>query len=440
MEGTACSVRGVSTLPQAKAASPHVYKLRQVRRQDRGRARVDTENRRMTRGNRIGGQGGRPPVALDGMGGDHAPQATVEGALKAATEGAVVIITGPEDEITRHLESCASSLGIDRDVLARLTLGVTGVAGPTRAPQSSEIGQPSGGISDPGALGSITIEHAPEVVEMGEEPARALRSKPRSSIAVACSLVAEGRAAAVVSAGSTGAAVAGAVLRFGRIEGISRPAIATVIPFPAHPIVLIDSGANAECKPEHLVQFAFMGAVFAETALGYSPARVGLLNIGGEESKGASLHKRAFDLLRSAASASQCPFEFVGNVEGYDLPHAAADVVVTDGFTGNVVLKLSEGLARSLIQEIVGAISAKTSGETQVQAVGALLDLRKRVNADGMGGACLLGVNSLAVIAHGSSNSDSIAKAVLFASTEKAGGIQQRIAQAVSRAATEDAF
>lgn len=356
--------------------------------------------------NLIGGQGGRAPVALDGMGGDRAPQATVEGALKAAAEGAAVLVTGPESDLRAALLREAEKLDVDLDSLP----------------------------------GSIELVDAPEVVGMDDEPARAVRSRPRSSIAVACSLVAKGRAVAVVSAGSTGAAVSGAVLKFGRIKGIARPGIATVIPFPAHPIVLIDSGATTECHPVNLLQFAMMGSLFAETALDRRPARVGLLNIGEEEGKGAALHKEAFSLLKSAAADGARPFEFVGNVEGHDLPHAAADVVVTDGFTGNVVLKLSEGIARSLIQEIVGAIASKTTGEVQREAVGALYDLRRRVNADGMGGACLLGVRSIAVIAHGSSNADSICKALLFAGSEKASAVQRRISEVIAPPESSDAF
>ncbi len=359
----------------------------------------------MSHRERIGGEGGTSPVALDGMGGDRAPQATVEGALQAAIRGARLYLTGPEDLLRPMLASEAEKMGVDLDSIA----------------------------------GSIEFVDAPEVVGMDDEPARAVRSKPNSSIAVACSLVASGRAAAVVSAGSTGASVAGAVLRLGRIRGISRPGIATVIPFPAHPIVLIDSGANAECRPEHLLDFAVMGSLFARIALDRSPVRVGLLNIGEEEGKGAALHKEAFSLLKEAASSKECAFDFVGNVEGYDLPHAAADVVVTDGFTGNVVLKLAEGLARSLIQEIVGAIAERTSGDVQREAIGALLELRKRVNADGLGGACLLGVKSPTVIAHGSSNAESIRDAVLFAGSEKASAIQRHIAESIAGMRVGDA-
>ncbi len=345
----------------------------------------------------LGGSGGSTPVALDGMGGDRAPLATVDGALKAASEGASVILTGPARRLEALVEERAAALGADLSALP----------------------------------GAIRVIDAPDTVSMSDEPARAVRAKPRSSIAVACSLVAEGEAGAVVSAGSTGAAVAGAVLKFGRLKGILRPGIATVIPFPAHPIVLIDSGANAECRPEHLLQFALMGSVFVKTAFGRELPRVGLLNIGEEEAKGASLHREAHARLRSVSQEDGTPFEFVGNVEGHDLPHAAADVVVTDGFTGNVVLKLAEGLARSLIQEVVGAVAARTEGEAQRAAVGALLELRSRVNADGLGGACLLGVRSLAVIAHGSSNADSVAKAVLFAGSDKASRIQTGIVEAL---------
>jgi phosphate acyltransferase len=343
---------------------------------------------------------GAGTVALDAMGGDRAPDVVVQGAFEAASGGCSVVLVGPQDVVASTLATVERQKG---KALSELP-------------------------------GSLILEHAPEVVDMGEEPLRAIRRKRNSSVVVAAALAAEGRAQAMVSAGSTGAAVAAAVYKMGRIPGIRRPGIATVIPFPNHPIVLIDSGANAECTPRHLVDFAVMGALFSSAVFGHKRPRVGLLNIGSEEVKGAALHRKAHSALKFTGSGVLAEIlEFVGNVEGFDLPHGAADVVVTDGFTGNVVLKLSEGLARSLIGEIVSSIAAKTSADARDQAIRALLELRQEVNADGMGGACLLGVNSLAVMAHGSSTAESIARAVKFASSETALRLQKSIAASVER-------
>lgn len=349
------------------------------------------------------------PVALDAMGGDYAPQATVAAAIEVAESGIDVILVGPEEILLEELDrSSADGSRRGRDgVASRHVRG--------NKPQ-----------------GSLSIVHAPEVVSMGDDPLSAVRRKRRSSVAVAAELAASGEAVGMVSAGSTGAAVAASVFKMGRLAGIQRPGIATVIPFPKRPLVLIDSGANVECDASHLLDFAVMGALYSSAVFGLEKPRVGLLNIGSEDAKGAAVHRRAYRVLAEAAKGPFADtFEFFGNVEGHDLPEATVDVAVTDGFTGNVVLKLCEGLARALIAEIVTSITRHTEGESQRGAIQALLDLRSSVNADGAGGACLLGVGSLAVIAHGSAKAESVAKALRFAASERAAEMQSRIATAL---------
>lgn len=265
------------------------------------------------------------------------------------------------------------------------------------------------------ATSGLSITNAPQVVEMHEQPVRAVRTKPDASVVVAADLVASGECGAMVSAGSTGGVLASAIFRIGRMEGIARPSIATVIPFPGHPIVLIDSGANAQCKPFHLAEFGVLGAVFACVALGVAKPRVGLLNIGEEEGKGALLHQEAFTLL--AAAAPSAGYEFCGNIEGHDLPKGRADVVVCDGFTGNVVLKLAEGTARVVLGELVKALSESENGPEAMTLLAAdLAGIKERLNPEGEGGAHLLGVEGICVIAHGASSASSITSAVRQAS------------------------
>jgi len=256
----------------------------------------------------------------------------------------------------------------------------------------------------------LELEETVGVIEMHEKPAEAVRSKPDSSLVAAVRAVAEGRADAAVSAGNTGAMLAAGLLELRRLPGVMRPAIAVPIPARNGPSVLIDAGANADARPEHLVQFATMGAVFAEEILGIENPVVRLLSIGEEPQEGNQLTLEAHELL--AAS----DLNFAGNTEGRELMLGAADVVVTDGFTGNVALKLLEGTIRTLLDSLREEISASATGK-----LGGLLirpaarRLRHRLDPDTYGGAYLLGLRGLAVIAHGNSSRTAIANAVRLA-------------------------
>ncbi|MBR1859938.1 MAG: phosphate acyltransferase PlsX [Selenomonadaceae bacterium] len=308
-------------------------------------------------------------IAVDAMGGDYAPEQIVFGAVRAAKKyDCEIVLVGDEIKI--------------KDVLKR-------------EPDWQQL--------------PITIQHASEVVEMGEHPADAVRNKKDSSIVVATELVKNGECDAVLSAGSTGASVAAAQLILKRIRGIGRPTIATPIPTPKGVTLLLDSGANVDSKPEHLVQSGMMGSIYAEHVFGKQNPKVGLLNIGEEESKGNEQVKATYQLLKDLKTIN-----FTGNAEGRDIPKGHFDVVVCDGFVGNVVLKFAEGLATTilkLIKEAVadGGVAAK---------VGALLltptlkKLGKKLDASEYGGAPLLGVNGCCVISHGSSNAKSVCSAI----------------------------
>lgn len=297
------------------------------------------------------------------MGGDHGPPELVAGAVAAASNGVDVVLVGEEAllraELARH--------GAD-----------------------------------------LPIVHAPEVIAMDDDPARALREKPSSSVAVAARLVRQGQAAGFVSAGSTGAALAAAAVIIGRLPGVARPCIASIWPTPPTPTVVLDSGANPDVKPLHLLQFAQMGAVAAEVFLGMVEPRVGLLSNGEERGKGRDLEREAHELLAGSL------LNFVGNVEGRDVGTDRADVIVTDGFTGNVFLKAVEGTARMVAALIAEAVSTLTPA-VQEEVIPALLRLRERLDPETYGGAHLLGVGGVVVIAHGSSTQRSIVNALSMA-------------------------
>ena len=292
------------------------------------------------------------------MGGDRAPEEVVAGALEAASSTIQPVLFGP-------------------------------------------AGLESGGLE---------LVEAHQTIEMHEKPSEAVRAKPESSLVAACRAVGEGSVDAVVSAGNTGAMLAASLLELRRLPGVQRPGIAVVIPAQRGPSVLIDSGANAEAKPEHLLQFAHMGTVFSHELLDVRRPQVRLLSIGEEPEKGNQLTIEAHALL--AAS----DLNFAGNCEGRDILSGAADVVVTDGFTGNVTLKLLEGTIMSLLDAFREEIAANTRG-----TVGGLLirpaarRLRKRLDPDTYGGAYLLGLRGLAVIAHGNSSRTAIANAIRLA-------------------------
>jgi glycerol-3-phosphate acyltransferase PlsX len=297
-------------------------------------------------------------IAVDAMGGDRGPGEIVAGAVEASGDGLTPVLFGPADLDVHGLE----------------------------------------------------LHGAPAVIGMHEKPAEAVRAKPDSSLVASVRAVAEGRAAAVVSAGNTGAVLAAGLLELRRLPGVIRPAIAVPIPARRGPSVLIDAGANSDARPEHLLQFATMGAVFAEEILEIANPEVRLLSIGEEPEKGNQLTLEAHELL--AAS----DLNFAGNCEGRDILAGAADVVVTDGFTGNVTLKQLEGTIRTLLDALREEISATARGK-----LGGLLirpaarRLRQRLDPDTYGGAYLLGLQGLAVVAHGNSSRAAIANALRLA-------------------------
>jgi glycerol-3-phosphate acyltransferase PlsX len=304
------------------------------------------------------------------MGGDAGPAVNVEGAVAAARElGLGVILVGVQEEIRRHL---------DRHDLRGLP---------------------------------IKVRHASEVVEMGESPSTALRKKKDSSIRVAVDLVRSGDADAVVSAGNTGAVMAITLVVLGPLAGVERPAIAAALPTLAGHAILLDVGANVDCKPRHLIQFAIMGNVYARQILGKARPRVGLLSIGEEETKGNELTKEAFRALEEEPG-----IEFIGNVEGVDVFKGYADVVVCDGFTGNVALKIGESVAETimaLVREEVTADLRSRAGALLLKP--AFRRLQRRLDYSEVGGAPLLGVNGITIISHGRSSAKAIRNALRVA-------------------------
>lgn len=306
-------------------------------------------------------------VALDAMGGDSGPEVNVEGAVAAAREfGASVVLVGLEEEVRRQLS---------RHQLAGL---------------------------------SLTVCHAPEAVEMGESPLTALRRKKQSSIRVGLELIKRGEAEAFVSAGNTGAVMATALVVLGPLPGVERPAIAVVVPTLTGQAVLLDAGANVDCKARHLVQFAIMGNVYARDVLGVPRPRVGLLSIGEEEIKGNELTREAFKELTDEASLN-----FIGNVEGRDVFNGSSDVIVCDGFTGNVALKISEGLAETMLhllrEELRHDLRSRAGS---LLLAPAFRRFKRRIDSSEFGGAPLLGVNDVCLISHGRSTAKAIKNAI----------------------------
>jgi glycerol-3-phosphate acyltransferase PlsX len=333
-------------------------------------------------------------IAVDAMGGDHAPSANVDGAVAAA----------------RHLDVRIALVGAAARVRAALDVH-----------------------DDWQSLG-IEIVDAPDVIGMDEAPAAALRRKPGASIRVAADCVARGRASAMVSAGHTGAAVMAAYGAFGTIAGVDRPALATTIPTRGRPAVLLDAGASVECRPQHLLQFGVMGSVYARVALGVSRPRIGLLSIGEEESKGNELTREAHRLLKGA------PVNFIGNVEGREIYSGVADVIVCDGFTGNIVLKTSEGLVETvealLGDELQGTFSSQMG---YLLSRRAFRRFRKRVDYSEYGGAPLLGVAGLTIVCHGRSSAKAIRNAIAMGYRFAAGDFSRRIEQEIAAATVTNA-
>jgi phosphate acyltransferase len=324
------------------------------------------------------------PVAVDAMGGDNAPGAIVDGAQRAASElGIPVVLVGRPDAVE-------------------------------------------------GLRGGLELIPASEVIAMDADAGSSVRRMKDSSLVRAAEAVRDGKASAMVSAGNTGAAMASALLRMGRIRGVSRPAIATPIPvLGSTPTVLLDAGANAECQPAWLVQFAQMGAVFARERYGVATPRVGLLSIGEESSKGNELVKETHGLLAEPGALAASGASFVGNVEGRDLMTDEVDVVVTDGFTGNVALKTLEGGMRALVRGVFDALGPTDVAEP---AIDALMPLYEVLDPDSTGGAMLLGVEGVCIISHGSSSATAIVNAARVAAEMVEAGVVDRLRAAVAPA------
>ena len=324
-------------------------------------------------------------IAVDAMGGDHGPAVVVEGAVAAVKEfGTSVILVGDSGAIEREI--------------ARLGAGAA----------------------------AIEVRHASQVVGMAESPSHALRRKRDSSLRISAELVRDGKASAFVSAGNTGAAMAISMFVIGVLRGVDRPAIAAVLPNLRKFTVLLDVGANVDPKPWHMFQFAVMGHVYARDILGLEQPRVGLLSVGEEEGKGNELTKEAYEQLKDSS------LNFIGNVEGRDIYNGHCDVVVTDGFTGNVALKISESLA-----EMLGAMIKEELTRDLRSKVGAALAtpafrrFRKRVDYTEMGGAPLLGIDGAAVICHGSSPPKAIKNAIRVAAEWAKAGLNEHIKAAL---------
>jgi glycerol-3-phosphate acyltransferase PlsX len=324
-----------------------------------------------------------PPIVVDVMGGDRGPAEIVAGAREAAERfGVAVALVGRAEAM--------------------------------------------------GDAGDLEVWPATEVIDMADDPLQGVRRKKDASMVRAAEAVRDGKASAMVSAGNTGGVMASALLRMGRISGVGRPAIATMIPVPGStPTVLLDSGANTECTPAWLLQFAQMGAAYAAARLGKADPLVGLLSIGEEPSKGNELVRAAHALLVEPGALRTG--RFVGNVEGRDVLTDAADVVVADGFTGNVVLKTLEGSVRVVVDALLGVMTGSEEARAAAKVLlPALVPLQAELDPDTYGGAMLLGVDGVCIISHGSSSARAIVNAVGLASEMVAGDLVGRLGQAVT--------
>ena len=322
-------------------------------------------------------------IAVDAMGGDHAPKSEVEGAIRAAaTLDVRVVLVGNEDAVRRELSLHPTAAGLP-----------------------------------------IEVHHASEVVTMDDSAAKAVRTKKDSSIRVAARLQTEGHAQGLVSAGNTGAAMATAKMVQGMIRGVDRPALASAFPtVTGHPVVVVDVGANVDSSPEMLAQFAVMGEIYSRIIFHNSSPRVGLLSIGEEEHKGNDLTRAVTPLLKAL------PINFIGNVEGRDIYSGIADVVVCDGFIGNVALKVSEGLVEMFMNMLKDALAATVTRKIgYVLSRAAYREFRKRVDYSEYGGAPLLGVKGVNIICHGRSNANAIKNAIRVAAEFAEGRVNEKI-------------
>ena len=330
-------------------------------------------------------------VVLDAMGSDHAPNVEIDGALAATRDLDIgVILVGQTHKVEPELRRCGWRGDGDR---------------------------------------GIELVEAAEVIGMNDPVATSVRRKKKSSLRIGTKLVKEGRADGFISAGNTGAAMATAKMVIGTLPGVDRPALAALIPTKAaRPTLLLDVGANSECKPHHLAQFAVMGDAYSRAVLGTVKPSIGLMSIGEEEAKGNDLTKEAFPLLRQLENLN-----FVGNVEGRDLFSGRVDVIVTDGFTGNVMLKLSEGLTEAMLAMLKRELKA-----TAVTKAGAMLakpafrSIKRRLDYTEYGGAPLLGVGRIVMIGHGSSNARAIRNAIRSVKEFSERGASERIEKGIA--------
>lgn len=324
-------------------------------------------------------------IIVDGYGGDYAPLEILKGAVLAAAGGYEILMTGNEPEL--------------RQLAAEHKLSLEG----------------------------IEIVHTTDVIRMEDHPRSVLREHKECSMAVALRLLAEGKGAAVVSAGSTGALLMGATFILKRIKGVSRPALAPILPSDNGPYMLIDCGANADCRPEMLLQFGRMGSIYMQRMFSLEAPRVGLLNVGTEDTKGGELQQAAFGLLKESELA------FIGNVEARQVPAGAADVVVSDGFSGNVLLKTMEGTVEMLMKNLKGIfLSSLRMKLGAVLLMPGLKTLKKKMSTSEHGGAVLLGVSRPVVKAHGNAKADAIASAIRVAAEFASSGVVEAIEESMA--------
>ncbi len=314
-------------------------------------------------------------IIIDAMGGDNAPQAIVQGALDAhKLHGVDIILVGRMEEVLRAVEACG------------------------------EKSLPAG----------VEIKDAREVVEIADDPAMAFKLKPDSSLTVGLNLLKSGAGDAFISAGSTGALLSASTLLVKRIRGIRRAAMGPLVPTATGRAILCDCGANAQCTAEYLLQFAYLGSFYAQRVCGVEKPRVGLLNIGAEEEKGDDLRHEAYALLQEAADQGR--IHFIGNVESNDAMMGAADVIVADGFTGNIMLKTMEGTAKFLLRELKKTMTASTKNKLAAGMLkGDLMEMKKLLDPSEVGGTAFLGISRPVFKAHGSSDARAITNAVLRA-------------------------
>lgn len=314
-------------------------------------------------------------ILIDAMGGDNAPQAIVQGALDAhKLHGVDIILVGRMEEVLRAVEACG------------------------------EKSLPAG----------VEIKDAREVVEIADDPAMAFKLKPDSSLTVGLNLLKSGAGDAFISAGSTGALLSASTLLVKRIRGIRRAAMGPLVPTATGRAILCDCGANAQCTAEYLLQFAYLGSFYAQRVCGVEKPRVGLLNIGAEEEKGDDLRHEAYALLQEAADQGR--IHFIGNVESNDAMMGAADVIVADGFTGNIMLKTMEGTAKFLLRELKKTMTASTKNKLAAGMLkGDLMEMKKLLDPSEVGGTAFLGISRPVFKAHGSSDARAITNAVLRA-------------------------